>query len=56
MSNLENWQPIFRFLEKMDENKFVGMVFSLVCLIGVFAGWYWVVLKDGANIWRAGII
>jgi hypothetical protein len=56
MSNLENWQPIFRFLERIDENDLVGIFFSLVCLIGVFAVWYWVVLKGGANVWEAGII
>jgi hypothetical protein len=56
MNKLEDWQPIFRFLERLDNSDFVGLVFSIVYLMGVFAGWYWVCFKDGAGIWKAGIV
>jgi hypothetical protein len=56
MGKLEDWQPIFRFLEKLDNSDFVGLAFSTVCLIGVLAGWYWVCFKNGAEVWKAGIV
>jgi len=56
MNKLEDWQPLFRFLEKLDESDFVGLFFSIVCLVGVFAGWYWVCFKKGAEVWKAGIV
>ena len=56
MSKLEDWQPLFRFLEKVDNSELVGLAFSTVCLIAVLAGWYWVCFKDGADVWKAGIV
>jgi hypothetical protein len=49
-------QPLFRILEKVDKSEFVGLCFSLAYLIGVVVGWYWVCFKDGADLWKAGIV
>jgi hypothetical protein len=56
MNKLEGWQPIFRFLEKVNKSEFVGLAFSIAYLIGVVVGWYWVCFKDGADVWKAGIV
>ena len=56
MGKLEDWQPLFRFLEKVDNSELVGLAFSTVCLIAVLAGWYWVCFKNGAEVWKAGIV
>lgn len=56
MKKLEDWQPLFRFLERLDNSEFVGLVFSIICLIAVFAGWYWVCFKNGADVWKTGIV
>src|SRR4030042_430933 len=56
MKKLEDWQPIFRFLEKLDNSDIVGLAFSTVCLVGVLAGWYWVCFRNGAEVWKAGIV
>jgi hypothetical protein len=56
MSKLEHWQQIFRFLEKLNKSEFVGLTFALAYLIGVVVGWYWVCFKDGADVWKAGIV
>jgi hypothetical protein len=56
MNKLEDLQPLFRFLEKLDNSEIVGLIFTIVCLVGVFVGWYWVCFKDGAEAWKAGIV
>lgn len=56
MNKLEDWQPLFRFLKRLDESYLVGIAFSAVYLIGVIAAWYWVLFKDGAETWRTTII
>jgi len=56
MNKLEDWQPLFRFLERVNKSEFVGLAFSIAYLIGVVAGWYWVCFKDGAEVWRTGIV
>jgi hypothetical protein len=56
MNKLEDWQPIFRFLKRLDESDFVGLVFSIVYLAGVVATWYWVCFKNGAEVWRNGTV
>ena len=56
MNKLEDWQPIFRFLKRLDESDFVGLVFSIVYLAGVVAVWYWVCFKNGAEVWRNEVV
>jgi hypothetical protein len=56
MNKLENWQPLFRFLERIDNSDLAGLVFSIVYLICAFAGWYWVCYKKGAELWKARIV
>jgi len=56
MSKLENLQPLFRFLEKVNKSELVGLAFSLAYIICVVVGWYWVCFKDGADLWKAGIV
>ena len=50
MNEWEKWQPLFRFLDRLNKSDFVGLVFSIVYLTGVVAMWYWVCFKDGAEI------
>ncbi len=56
MDKLEDWQPIFRFFKGLNESDLVGLVFSIVYLTAVVATWYWVCFKNGAEIWRNGIV
>jgi hypothetical protein len=56
MSNPEDWQPVFRFLEKFDESDAVGAAFAVVYLVGVTIAWYWICFRDGAESWREAII
>jgi hypothetical protein len=56
MNKLEDWQPIFRFLKQFHESDFVGLVFSIIYLIGVIATWYWVCFKNGAKVWTNGVV
>jgi hypothetical protein len=56
MNEWEKWQPLFRFLGKLDNSAFVGLIFAIICFAGAFAGWYWVLFKKGAEIWKAGIV
>ncbi len=52
MNKLEDWQPIFRLIERFSKSDFVGLVFSIAYLTGVVAMWYWVCFKNGAEVWR----
>ena len=56
MGKLEDWQPLFQFLDKVNKSEFVGLAFSIAYLIGVVMGWYWVCFKDGADVWKTGIV
>ena len=40
----------------MDNSDFVGLVFSIVYLTAVVGTWYWVCFKNGAEVWRNGIV
>ena len=56
MNEWEKWQSLFRFLERLDESDFVGLVFSIVYLTGVVATWYWICFKNGAEVWSNRIV
>jgi len=56
MGKLEDWQPLFRFLEKVNKSEFVGLAFAIAYLAGVVATWYWLCFKNGAEVWRNRIV
>ena len=56
MGKLEDWQPLFRFLDKVNKSEFVGLAFALAYLIGVVVGWYWICFKGGAGMWGDKLI
>lgn len=55
-TTLEDWQPLFRFLERLDNSDLAGLVFAVFALICTCAGWYWVCFRNGADLWKAGIV
>jgi len=56
MNKLDDWQPLFRFLRRVDDSQLVGVVFSAIYLIGVTVAWYYVCFKKGSESWRSAIV
>ncbi len=52
----EKIEPIVIFFNKLDENELVGLIFFIIIIAGFFACWFWVIFKNGAQVWQDRII
>jgi len=56
MGKLEDWAPVFRFVEKFNKSEIVGLVYLIVFVMSVIVAWYWICFKGGAGIWGDKLI
>jgi hypothetical protein len=52
----ENIEPIVIFFSKLGENELIGIIFFIIIIAGLFACWFWVIFKNGAQVWQDRII
>ena len=54
-SYIKEMMPLTRFFTNVDNSPISGLIFAFLFLTFVFFWWYWVLFKNGANIWRRDI-
>jgi hypothetical protein len=54
-SYIKEMMPLTRFFTNVDNSPISGLIFAFLFLTFVFFWWYWVLFKNGANIWSRGI-
>ena len=56
VDELERLQPLFRFLDRINSSKLVGLFFSIIFLTAVIISWYRVCFSGGDVLWKNHII